>query len=103
MLGACKQTETAQSGATDGVVRDHSLDGQLHSLLRPLAHKGVIADSLQMADPTSMTIIIFLFQLLAGEHSLRAVDDDHMIAAIHMGSVGGLVLAAEKNSSLGRI
>ena len=102
MLGACKQTETAQSSAADGVVRDHSLDGQFHSLLRLLVHKGIIADSLQMADPAGMAIVIFLFQLLAGEHSLRAVYDDYMIAAIHMGSVGGLVLAPEKNGSLSR-
>lgn len=45
-----------------------------------------------------MTVELLL-QLLAGEDCLLSVDDDHMVAAVHMGSEVNLVLAAQDGGS----
>jgi hypothetical protein len=40
-------------------------------------------------------VVHLLLQLVAGQHDLGGVDHDDIVAAIHMGGVGGLVLAAQ--------
>ena len=40
-------------------------------------------------------------QLLAGQDSLIAVDDDDVVTAVNVGGESGLVLAAQDDSSLG--
>ena len=42
-----------------------------------------------------------LLQLLAGQDSLIAVDDDDIVTAVNIGGESGLVLAAQDDSSLG--
>ena len=53
-----------------------------------------------MADVTGVMIINLIGQLVAGQHDLIGVDDDHMIAGINVGSVGGLVFAAQNRGDL---
>ena len=48
-----------------------------------------------------MMAVVFLLQLAAGEHRLGGVDNDDMIAAVHMGGEGGLMLAAQQSGSGG--
>src|SRR5699024_7460822 len=80
---------------------DHALNGNVHSLVGALRHQGLVLDLLQAADPARVSTVVLLLQLLAGQNSLVAVDHDHVIAAVHVGSKGNLVLATQQNSSLG--
>ena len=100
MLAAGIQAQALHSVAANSVVRDHTLHSQLHSLLGLFFHQSVVADVFQMADPAGVMIVVLLLQLLAGQNSLCTVDDDYVVAAVNMGSKGGLVLAAEQHSSL---
>ena len=45
-------------------------------------------------------IVDLVIQLLAGQNNLRRVDDDDVIAAVHMRGEGRLVLAAQDRSNL---
>ena len=51
-----------------------------------------------MADPAGVPSVNLLLQLLAGEDCLCAVNDDHMIAAVAVGSECRLVLASQNVS-----
>ena len=51
---------------------------------------------LEAADPTGVGAVVLLLELLAGEDSVLGVDDDDVIAAVDVGSIGGLELAAQK-------
>ena len=82
VLGASENTAPGESGASDHRVGDHALDGKHHRLLRTLLHQLVITDFLESADPTAVTVILFLLQLAAGENRLFSIDNDDMIAAI---------------------
>ena len=53
-----------------------------------------------MADVPGVAVVVLLLRLAAGEDGILAVDDDDMVAAIHMGSEGGLVLAPQQHSGL---
>ena len=48
-----------------------------------------------------MGAVVLLLQLLAGEDRLVAVDDDDMVAAVHIGGEGDLVLAAQQHGGFG--
>ena len=48
-----------------------------------------------------MSAMELLLQLLAGQDSLIAVDDDDVVTAVNVGGESGLVLAAQDDSSLG--
>ena len=48
-----------------------------------------------------MTVILFLFQLVAGDLDLFAIDNDDHVAIVHVRSKFGLVLAAEAMGNLG--
>ena len=53
-----------------------------------------------MADIACVALPLFLCELVAGQNSVLAVDDNHMVAAVYIGSKGGLVLASEQHGSL---
>ena len=89
------------SFAADGGVGDHAAHGQLHSLGGALSHQGGVLGGLQVTDPAGVTLPLLLLQLVAGQDSLSAVDDDDVVTAIDVGGEGGLVLAAQQNSGLG--
>ena len=48
-----------------------------------------------------MIAVELIFEFLAREHHLIAVDDDHKVARIDIGSERGLVLAAKERRHLG--
>ena len=65
-----------------------------------LSHQLAVLDLLQAADELAVGDVELLLSLLAGQNSLVAVDDDDEIAAVHVGGVIDLLLAAQQNSSL---
>ena len=66
---------TGQRLAADGVIGDHTLDGQHHGLLGGLCHQGLVLNLFEAANITGVMTIIFLLQLAAGEYGLGSVDD----------------------------
>ena len=56
----------------------------------------LVLDLLQAAGIAGVGAVVLLLQLLAGEDCVLGVDDDDVIAAVNVGGVIGLELAAEK-------
>ena len=100
MLAAGVGAQAGHGVAADGVGGDHALHGKLHGKLRLGLHQGVIAGGLQVADVPGVAVVVLLLRLAAGEDGVLAVDDDDMVAAVHMGSEGDLVLAPQEHGSL---
>ena len=53
---------------------------------------------LKAANPTGVSAVVLLLQLLAGQNCVLSVDDDDIVTAVNMRSVVGLELAAKKVS-----
>src|SRR5262249_4509642 len=56
---------------------------------------GLCAALLDAADVAGVLVIDLLLHLAAGQHHLLGIDDDDVVAAVDMGRVSGLVLAAQ--------
>src|SRR5204863_244983 len=56
---------------------------------------------LDAADIAGVMVIDLLLQLLAGQQDLGGIDDNDIVAAIHMRGVGRLVLAAQTHGDDG--
>ena len=101
MVSSLVAVQAGHSLGADGVRGDHALDSVGHGLVAVLSHQGLVLGLLQAADPAGMSAMELLLQLLAGQDSLVAVDDDDVVTAVNVGGESGLVLAAQDDSSLG--
>ena len=101
MVSSLVAVQAGHGLGADGVRGDHALDSVGHSLVAVLSHQGLVLGLLQAADPAGMSAMELLLQLLAGQDSLIAVDDDDVVTAVNVGGESGLVLAAQDDSSLG--
>src|SRR6185503_18997795 len=96
MLRARIDAQVRHLAAAQGAPRHHALHGLFQHPLGELAgHDGAGGAFLDAADIAGVVVIDLLLQLLAGQHHLGGVDDDDVVAAVQMGGVGGLVLAAQ--------
>ena len=96
MLGAGIDAQVGHLAAAQRTARHHALDRLLDDPLGELArHDRAGGAFLDAADIAGVVVVDFLLQLVAGQQHLGGVDDDDVVAAIHMGRVGGLVLAAQ--------
>ena len=76
--------------------RNHALDRLLdHPLGMPAVENGALAAPLDAARIAGMPIKDVVFALVAGQLHLFGIDDDDIVAAIHVRRIGGLVLAAQ--------
>ena len=100
MVSSLVAVQAGHSLGADGVRGDHALDSVGHGLVAVLSHQGLVLGLLQAADPAGMSAMELLLQLLAGQDSLIAVDDDDVVTAVNVGGESGLVLAAQDDSSL---
>ena len=79
-----------------GPARQHALDRLLDDALGELALEDRLGGALfDAADIAGVVVIDLLVALAAGEHHLVGVDDDDVVAVVHVGREGGLVLAAQ--------
>ena len=85
VLSALVQVQAGQSGTAQGVLGQHALDSQLHSVVRAGIHHDTSLGLLHVTDPAGDTIVLLLIQLLAGQDSLVGVDDDDVVAAVDIG------------------
>ena len=67
-----------------------------HGQLGLVVHQGLVLGLLKPAGITGVGAVVLLLQLLAGENSVLSIDDDDVVAAVHMGGVVGFQLAAEQ-------
>ena len=100
MLGTLVAVQAGQGLVTVGVGWNHALDSVGHSQIAVLSHQLAVLDLLQAADVLAVGDVELLLGLLAGQNSLVAVDDNHEIAAVHVGGVIDLLLAAQQNRGL---
>src|SRR5262245_18666747 len=76
--------------------RQHALDSLLQHPLGVLALENLRGRPLlDAAGISSMPVIDLVAAFLAGEHDLIGIDDDDIVAAIHMRGEARLVLASE--------
>ena len=95
MLSVLVDMQAGHSVLADGVLGQHTLDSQLHSVVGAVSHHVTSLGLLQVTDPAGDTIVLLLLQLLAGQNSLIGVDDDDEITAVNVGGEISLVLAAQ--------
>lgn len=96
VVGTAKDTQLGQHGAGEFVLGKHALDGVLDKEFRTmLAHllEGAVALT---ANETGKEHILVLLFLDAGEGDFVGVDDDDVVAGVHVGRVGSLMTAAKE-------
>ena len=99
MLLTLVQVQAAHAVTAQGVLGQHALNSQLHSVVGAVFHHNASLGLLQVTNPAGYAVVGLLVQLLAGQNSLVGVDDDNEIAAVNVGSEIDLVLAAQQVSS----
>ena len=90
--------KTLQRVLGDDVPGHHAADGHTHSHLGLFLHEDAVLGLFQTAHPTGVGTIVLLLHLVAGENGLACIDDDDIVAAVGVGGIGGLTLAAQQVS-----
>ena len=95
MLTAGIHIEVAVEGGTEAVLRQHTTDGVLEDTLgMGGAHFGRGGLTLT-AGVTGVALVDLVGLLVAAEDALLGIDDDDIVAAVHMRGVAGLGLATQ--------
>src|SRR5215213_2151075 len=96
MLRTRIDAEMAELLAAQWTTRQHALDSLLDDALgeTPLEDR-LGAALLDAADVVRVVVVDLLLHFAAGEHHLRGVDDDDVVAIVRVRRVGRLVLAAQ--------
>src|SRR5260370_40269987 len=103
MLGAIVNAKIAKLTPAQWTARQHALDRLLDDPLREPPFEVELRRALfYAADEAGVVVVDLLLQLAAGENHLLGIDDDDVVATVHMGRVGGLVLAAQSHGDNGR-
>src|SRR6516164_2835122 len=96
VLGPGKDPEVLHDPPPERSARHHALDRLLDDPLGMLAiENGPLAASLDAAGVTRMPVEYVVLTLVAGQLNLLGIDDDDVVATIHVRRVGRLVLAAQ--------
>ena len=96
MLGALVDAQIAEDLAEQRTARQHALDGLLDDALREAAFQDELGRAfLDAAGIAGVVIIDLLVALAAGQDDLVGIHDHDVVAAVDMGRVIGLVLAAQ--------
>ena len=96
MLRALVDAQVAELLAAERAAREHALDRLLDHALREAAVEDEARRALfDAALKPGVVVVHLVFTLPAGEDHLLRVDDDDVVAIVHMRGEGGLVLAAQ--------
>jgi len=96
MRGALVDAQVAHDLAEERTAREHALHGLLdHALGETALENGLGRALLDAARKPGVVIVHLLIALAAGEDHLVGVDDNDVVAAVDVGRIGGLVLAAQ--------
>ena len=96
MLGALVDAQIAELDAAERAARQHALDGLFeHALGKAPLEDRLGRPLLDAAGIAGVAIIDLLLALAAGQHHLVGVDDDDVVAVVHVRGEGRLMLAAQ--------
>ena len=95
MLGADIHEEFLVHLTTQAILGQHALYGVLHDHFRTTLHDVLRDGDLLATGIAGYRLVFLLIHLVTCEDHLLAVDHDHVISAIYMGRIVGLVLAAQ--------
>jgi hypothetical protein len=102
MLGARIDAQVSELHAAERPAGNHALDGLLNHALGITAFEDRLRGALlDVTDIAGVLVVDFLFTLAPGQHRMRGVDDDDVVAAIDMGRVGREVFAAQPHGNEG--
>src|SRR5690606_21891056 len=82
-------------GATQWTQWQHTFDSGLDSTLWRLVNQLLKTDFLDATDVTCVVIVLFVFGFIACNTYFFCVDYNDIVASINMGSIFGLMLAAQ--------
>jgi hypothetical protein len=95
VVGTGIDPEVLHHAAAERAARDHTLDRLLDDPLRMLAvENGALAAPFDAAGIAGVPIEDVVRPLVAGQFHFLGVDNDDVVAAIHVRRKGGFVLAA---------
>ena len=96
MLRPCIDFEVLELLARKRAPREHALHGLLQNALGMLAVENLVSGAALDAPRIARVPEILLVEtLVAGEDDIARVDDDDIVAVVHVRGVAGLVLAAQ--------
>ena len=102
MFGSGVDAKIAELLSAERTAREHALNRLFDYALGMLAaHDRAGRPLLDAADVTCVVVIYFLLQLVAGEQRPGGIDDDDIVAAIHMRRIAWLVFAPEPHGNDG--
>src|SRR6185312_4313293 len=102
MLGGGVHAElAAQHLAPERGLGQHAVDRLLDHALRVLGDHGAVGHELLVAHVARVAEVVLLISLAPGDLDLRGVDDDDIVARVHVRREHGLVLAADDPGDLG--
>lgn len=96
MLGAAIDLQPGEGVLGDDVAGHHAADGQFHGQLRLVLHQQAVLGLVEAAGVAGVGAVELLLQLFARQDRLLGVDDDDEVAAVGVGGVLGLALAAQQ-------
>ena len=103
MLSASEHAKLATEDLPpEGRLREHAIDGVLDDALRVLGNHLAERGEALMTHVARVLEVLLLLELAAGDLHLGRVDDDDVVAGIHMRRERGLVLAADDAGDFGR-
>src|SRR5438309_6762940 len=96
MFGAGVNTQIAHLHAAQRTTRDHAFDGLLdHALGEATLEDRLRGALLDAADETGVLVIDLVVALATGQHDMRCIDDDDVVATVDVGRIGREVLTAQ--------
>ena len=82
VLAADINAELLQHLLAEGVLGEHALDSFVNGKFGFLVHQFLVLDFFETADEAGVITVIFLFEFLAGENHLFAVDNTDMVTTV---------------------
>ena len=95
MLGTGIHMQVAVEGSTQTVFRKHAADGVFKYALGVFGENLLRGGLALAAGISGIALVDLVGHLLAGEDNLLGIDDDDIVAAIHMRGVARCGLAAQ--------
>ena len=101
VLAVGENAQLAKHCSTQGVLGQHTLYRQFDNALGRFLLQIFKRYAFQVTDVPRVPVIHFILSLIAGNTYLGSINNDYVVASIHMRRVYRLVLAAQSPSSLG--
>ena len=94
VVGACVYEKLLVHLRTKRSLGEHTLDSVFNHSLGMLLEHLAETDLLESANILGLSVVDLLIQLMTGNLDLLGINDDHIVPAVCMGGIDGLVLAS---------